>query len=469
MPGHRTFNAWSLKMISGRHDLSSLESPALRIEDDDHWQLVQRIVASRRFLRAPLLSRFLMHVCSETLQGRQHEITEYQIGVQVFERPRSYRTVEDNIVRNYARQLRRRLAEHSADEGKNEPYRIEIPLGGYVPVFAAQHGHYPTDEILHEIHPLPKPTIESSPIMRALVESSAETLEANSPRRSVGPSRPTRIALLLVYSIVLVGVTTAVLLHFQTTRGAMQPTSVLWASLFRSPLNTFVVPADSGFNILEDLSKRQVPLGSYLKGDYLALPLPAMDEHSQADLRTQEFTSFVDLQVVSAISRLPEVDPQRLFVRFPRDLRMDDLKTGNAILIGSIGSNPWAELAQRNLNFRIDYSTEMRKAWVENTNPRPGEAKHYESLWTEPAHPTYAVIAYQPNLAGTGHVLLIEGLDVAGTQAAADALLHGESLMPVLRAARQPNGDLRPFEVLLQSTSIESNAATTQVVASRIE
>ncbi len=117
-------------MISGRHNLSPLESPALRIEDGEHWQQVLRIVASRRFLRAPLLSRFLLHVCSETLQGRQDEISEYQIGVQVFGRARSYRTVEDNIVRNYARQLRRRLAEYSADEGKDEPCRIEIPLGG---------------------------------------------------------------------------------------------------------------------------------------------------------------------------------------------------------------------------------------------------------------------------------------------------------------------------------------------------
>ncbi len=456
-------------MISGRHDLSALESPGLRIEDDEHWRLVQRIVASRHFLRAPLLSRFLLHVCAETLHGRQHEITEYQIGVRVFGRPRSYRTVEDNIVRNYARQLRRRLAEYSADEGKEEPYRIEIPLGGYVPVFAVQEESYRTNEIVHEIHPVRKPVIEAGTIPEALVESSAKAPETHSHRHSVWQSRPARIALLFVYSMVLVGVTVGVLPHVQLTRTALQPTSMLWASLFRSPLNTFVVPADSGFNLLEDLSKTQVPLGSYLKGDYMELPLPAMDEHSQADLRSQEFTSFVDLQAVSAISRLPEVDPQRLCVRFPRDLRMDDLKTGNAILIGSIGSNPWAELAQHNLNFRINYSTEMRKAWVENTHPRPGEAKRYESLWTEPDHPTYAVIAYQANLAGTGHILLIEGLDVAGTQAAADALLHGETLMPVLRAARQPNGDLRPFEVLLQSTSIESNAATTQVVASRFE
>ncbi len=310
--------------------------------------------------------------------------------------------------------------------------------------------------------------IEASTINPAFAEAPAKAPNAHPQRHSVSQRRPVRIALLFVYSIVLVGVTVAVLPHVRLARTARQPTPMLWASLFRSTLNTFVVPADSGFNLIEDLSKRQVLLGSFFKGDYLELPLPAMDKHSQADLRSQEFTSFVDLQVVSAISRLPEVDPQRLLIRFPRDLRMDDLKTGNAVLIGSIGSNPWAELAQRNLNFRIDYSTEMQKAWVENSNPSAGEAKHYESLWTEPSHPTYAVIAYRPNLAGTGHILLIEGLDVVGTQAAADALLHSETLMPVVRAAMQPNGDLCPFEVLLQSTSIESKAATTQVVASRI-
>ncbi len=456
-------------MISGRQDFSSLELPSLQNEETDHWQLVGRIVASRRFQRAPLLTRFLMHVCSETLQGRQAEITEYQIGVQVFDRPRNYRTVEDNIVRNYARQLRRRLAEYAADEGRDELYRIEIPLGGYVPLFVLQEPQCRTEETSSESHTVLPSMIESSTVMPSLIAPLIETSTLSTQRNSVWPGQVVRVAMLAMYTVLLVGVTATLLAHFQPARGAVQPTSALWTSLFRSPLNTFVVPSDSGFNLLEDLSQRQVRLGSYLKGDYLTLPLPAVDEHSQADLRTQEFTSFVDLQVVSAISRLPEVDPQRLFVRFPRDLRMDDLKTGNAVLIGSIGSNPWAELVQRNLNFRISYSIERQQAWVDNINPKPSEASHYESLWTEPAHPTYAVIAYQPNLAGTGHLLLIEGLDVAGTQAAADALLHGETLRPVMRAARQTNGELRPFEVLLQSTSIQSNAANTQVVAFRIE
>lgn len=455
-------------MISERHGLLPLEPPAFSNDDDGRWQLVQRIVGSRRFQRAPLLSRFLVHICAETLRGRQQEITEYQIGIQVFDRPRSYRTVEDNIVRNYARQLRKRLAEYAADEGKDEPYRIEIPLGGYIPVFTAHGGHCRTDEMLPKVQESREPTLADR-IVVPPNNSTFTTPETDTAKHSVMPRLVVRLSLLAVYTILLVGITATILGHFQPARGAVQPTSMLWTSLFRSPLNTFVVPADSGFNLIEDLSKRQVPLGGYLKGDYLALPLPAMDEHSRVDLSSQEFTSFVDLQVVSAIARLPEVDPHRLFIRFPRDLRMDDLKTGNTILIGSIGSNPWAELAQQNLNFRITYSNEMQHAWVEDINPMAGEAKHYESVWSEPAHPTYAVIAYEPNLAGTGHILLIEGLDVAGTQAAADALLHGDTLLPVLRAARQSNGDLRPFEVLLESTSIQSNAVTTHVVASRIE
>ena len=69
---------------------------------------------------------------------------------------------------------------------------------------------------------------------------------------------------------------------------------------------------------------------------------------------------------------------------------------------------------------------------------------------------------------GTGHLLLLQGLDVAGTQAAAEALFHLEAIAPVLQRATRSNGSLRYFEILLRSTSIESNSTGTQVIASRI-
>ena len=447
-------------MKSGRVYLPSIDQSTVVPTGDPRWQLVQRIVASRQFARAPLLSKFLEFVCTETICGRQNEISEYQIGVHVFDRPKDYRTVEDNIVRNYARQLRRRLAEFFLGEGRGEPTHIEIPLGGYVPVFRLPTQGRPSGEF-----PRSQNGVHRAP---ALVEEARQS-GFHTSRSPWWWSRHALILGLVIYSCALIGATIGFSSHFPAPRPPETSASPLWSSLFQNSLNTFIVPSDCGFNMLEDLSKKQVALGGYLKGDYLSLPLPPMDSHSQADLRTQQFTSFVDLQVVSELSRLPEVESARLFVRFPRDLRMDDMKNANVILIGSIGSNPWAEIAQRELNFRIVYGGEMQGAWVEDTRPQPGEAARYESHWNEPAHPTFAVVSYQPNLGGNGHILLVQGLDVAGTQAAADALLRSDTLAPILHAARQSNGRLKPFEVLLQSTSIESNAASTKVVAFRID
>src|ERR1700679_1207110 len=105
------------------------------LQGDPHWALAQRVIAGPNFVRSPLLTKFLLFVVAETLEGRGDEITEHQIGVHVFDRPADYRTLEDNIVRSYARQLRKRLAEHFADQGSSEAVRIDIPVGGYVPVF----------------------------------------------------------------------------------------------------------------------------------------------------------------------------------------------------------------------------------------------------------------------------------------------------------------------------------------------
>jgi hypothetical protein len=149
-------------------------------------------------------------------------------------------------------------------------------------------------------------------------------------------------------------------------------------------------------------------------------------------------------------------------------LRLDDLKNASAILIGSVGSNPWASIAESSTNFRIIYRQGMRSATIVNMNPQQGEAASYVSHWNEPAHETYALIAFVPNLGGSGRLLLLQGLDVAGTQASAETLFHPAAIAPILRQATRSDGSLRFFEILLRSTSIDSNSTGTQVVASRI-
>lgn len=441
-----------------RRPRASSENLAVQpdLKSDPRWELVQRVIAAPHFSRSPLLSRFLLFVVAETLEGRADEITEHQIGVQVFDRPADYRTLEDNIVRNYARQLRKRLGEHFAADGNSERWRIEIPLGGYVPVFLDTE----EDGLV--------PVAARTGAVPVTFKIRAEAVEQ--PDRATTKWMRRRPSLKMVlafaaYSILLAGATW-IAARNRVAATPAEPAHLLWANLFNA--NCYIVPSDAGFNLLEDLSRQPMDLAAYMQGSYATMPLAGIDQHSADDLRSQELTPFVDSQIVAELAALREANPHRVSVRFPRDLRLDDLKNANAIILGSVSSNPWAGVSDANAGFRIVDSPGMKGAAILNLKPQPGEAATYVSHWNEPAHETFALIAYMPNLSGTGNLLVLQGLDVAGTQAAAEMLFHPSAIEGILKRAARPDGTLNHFEVLLRSTSIESNATGTQVIASRI-
>src|ERR1700686_4473403 len=69
------------------------------------------------------------------LEGRDDEVKESLIAVEVFGRPADYDPKRDPVVRAEASRLRARLAEYYQSEGKHDPLIIEIPKGGYTPRF----------------------------------------------------------------------------------------------------------------------------------------------------------------------------------------------------------------------------------------------------------------------------------------------------------------------------------------------
>ncbi len=156
-----------------------------------------------------------------------------------------------------------------------------------------------------------------------------------------------------------------------------------------------------------------------------------------------------------------------MMVRYARELRMDDLRSDNAILIGSDESNPWIELFRPQLHFGFRFEADPDKpSGFANFYPRPGEATIYSTKGREDQ--TYGVIAYVPNLANNGHVLIVAGLNTAGTQAAATFLLDPSAMMATLERARTAHGDLQPFELLLGAGNVATNASTPHIVLERI-
>jgi hypothetical protein len=166
-------------------------------------------------------------------------------------------------------------------------------------------------------------------------------------------------------------------------------------------------------------------------------------------------------------SHLPEANAGQLIVRYSRELHMSDLKDANVILLGSSFSNPWTELFEKNLNFRFSYQPHPNASLIINRHPQAGELPVYENDATGSSHRTYAVIALVPNLNNTGWVLLIEGLTMAGTQAAVDTIFNREVMRPLLTQFRNADDSLNPFEILIETMSFGSDSPQASVVATR--
>jgi len=99
---------------------------------------LNRILSSPAFNNSRILSRFLEFITIETLAGKEQEIKEYTIGVNVLSRSSNFNPQFDAIVRTHAGRLRRALKEYYADAGKKDPIQIEIPKGSYIPIFLPQ-------------------------------------------------------------------------------------------------------------------------------------------------------------------------------------------------------------------------------------------------------------------------------------------------------------------------------------------
>src|SRR5579872_2115448 len=95
---------------------------------------VERVLASPGFCRNERLSRFLRFVVEQHLAGRDAEIKESLIAVEVLGRSPDHDPKQDSIVRTEAARLRARLAEYYLVEGKDDVLVIELPKGGYAPV-----------------------------------------------------------------------------------------------------------------------------------------------------------------------------------------------------------------------------------------------------------------------------------------------------------------------------------------------
>jgi hypothetical protein len=441
-----------------RLEKAEIDPDHLLLSQDPRWQLAQRVAESDVFARSVFLPKFLLYICELGLLGKTEELKEQQIGVRVFNRPPDYNPGDDNIVRNYAVQLRKRLSSYFEHDGQQEPFVIEIPRGGYVPVF---HPRSAGIEVPPSVMPELHPGEEKKEVSQTALPQPQGAKQINWWMFFAGVA-----ATLLIFG----GLTALPKVHRTSAAPPHPSNSLLWSSIFSQSRDTLVVPADSGLGILQNLTQQPATLTSYLNGEYLLrVKVNGLDQDDIDDLRIQRYTSMIDLNIVSKLLHLQEATTGRLVIRYARDLRMDDLMNDNVILLGAIHTDPWVALLQKNLNFQFICGKHVNDCYILNSHPTQGELPIYRSTSENGSHETYAIAALLPNLNRTGYILLIEGLNMAGTEASANILLDNPTMNSILHRDGAHGDALKPFELLIKTGSIGAEALPAKIVASRVD
>src|SRR4051812_46638981 len=90
-------------------------------------QQLDRILQSPGFVHNERLSGFLRFVVDRHIEGRDSEIKESLIAIEVFGRKPDYDPKQDSIVRTEAGRLRSRLSQYYAADGGGDPIHIDLP------------------------------------------------------------------------------------------------------------------------------------------------------------------------------------------------------------------------------------------------------------------------------------------------------------------------------------------------------
>ena len=424
----------------------SVQNPRQSIAGGAEWDLVLRVAASPEFEKSAKLRAFLLYVCERALQHRSDEITEQQIGVHVFGRASNYNPGDDNIVRAQARVLRWKLDKYFTGEGASAPVTIVIPKGTYVPVFEPRAADTGTAFPAHD-HPTPAPLFNVTPAI-----------------------------LTLSIAVVVLSATCAWLLAERRTSAmpspARTPFGTLWSSFLGDNRHTVIVVPDETLGMLQIAAGRTVPLNEYIESEF---PQRAKEMSAKSgldaiipDFVSKDLTflsSAVDASFISAMPRGPSASLQ---VRSAHAINMNELNTGNAILIGTTANNPWIQLFDKNLNFEIGWDRK-RMNYCINRHPKLGEKQEYDSSLPPGFRTVYSGVAWLPSLKGHGDVLLILGTG-PGNKAAAEFMTNEKLSGPLLARLKSESGRSKMpyFEMLLRTTVFKTESATTHLEAYRI-
>jgi hypothetical protein len=433
--------------------------------------LLDRLIRSPQFLRAPRLQELLVYIGRQSIVEGRRDLHEQEIGCSVFGRRPDYDTSHDNIVRVNATEVRKRLESYFATDGIEEPWVLEVPRGGYSPVFTRRVSLLPTTDGDRQSEHV----ATSASVVPDLSISVQTNLNSTQPpdRGRLSPRTLRGIILALAGIVIIVCIFCCLLLlkdrRLRQQMHVWQATPTLrsfWGNFLAGNRETDIILADTSFALEEDVLKTSIPLSDYLNYAYKGLP-QGISPDTRSALEAILSRNNGSISDFRAARRILMLDPlsSSMRLRFARDYTPDFLKHNNVILIGSRKSNPWVDLFQDQLEFVIGYDASLYQIGVRNLHPQSGEPQFYPEPQDPSTNVGYGIIAFLPNVGQEGDALLIEGIDSQATEAAGEFVTNEDSMASL---KHRMNVDKLPyFQLLLKTSRLSGTPFTAQVLAVR--
>lgn len=243
--------------------------------------------------------------------------------------------------------------------------------------------------------------------------------------------------------------------------------AAFWLGILGARPNTDVILADTSFALIEDITRRSIPLNDYLTRNYVSkIQSPNLSQDRRSDLDMIMRRNNGSLGDFRAAQRILALDPavRNFHLYAARDYTPALVNQDNLILIGARKSNPWVDLFSGSMNFLADYDTGKSIDFIRNRAPAPGE----QATYAPPPAPStggYCVVAYLPNPQQPGKVIVIAGTDSAATEGGGVFLTSENQLsafQKMLHVTTFPY-----FELVLKTSNLNGTPIDANVVAYR--
>ena len=413
-------------------DVSTTSDPEERAPGEQEVrEALERVLTSNSFRSSRQSQRLLLHLVEHALAGKEDQLKERLIGIEVFGKSSDYDTGEDPIVRVRAADLRKRLAQYYVSAGRGDLLQIAVLPGSYRPAFLWS-GDSPGASL---------PSVDATETAALLLSTEAshrpETAESHGD--AVGelpePARPRfmrpdlsgRRGFLIVLTCLLL------ITVVSYTIRLLRPPSlapVFWAPLLEGHRPVLIyLGTDAVYRLSDSFidhyrQEQDLPAGSR----EIFVPLRPGTKLDEQDLigMPGTFLQGNDVAATGSIITVLTRHNKNYDLRWGQDIAPGDLRNSPVILIGGF-NNTWTVETTHRLRFVFRGSTEILDTAA------PGH--HWNVRLDEKNQVTddFAIISRIQNLASGMALITVAGIGQTGTEAAGAFLADDRRLNLALR------------------------------------